>query len=211
MGTHPPASALGSRLIQLESLHSVNWEIWFLYHPFLSLVSQQNYFHFLVCKHQAKSWIHWTCKKNYLSKLITENKNQQGPIPNFKLTLNTKNKWLSPSFWRKKPQPCEARQALFTVAAHGMVPVQRNKYICKMWNGSCREEQIYLQDVNFLRIIKSTYHVICPDEGIIMSGDVLSNKTYSCFQDSVVEKVGGRIQPATKAETSVRVTCCGFS
>ena len=134
MGTHPPASALGSRLIQLESLHSVNWEIWFLYHPFLNLVSQQNYFHFLVCKHQAKSWIHWTCKKNYLSKLITENKNQQGPIPNFKLTLNTKNKLLSPSFWRKKPQPCEARQALFTVAAHGVVPVERNKYICKMWN-----------------------------------------------------------------------------
>ena len=63
---------------------------------------------------------------------------------------------------------------------------------CGPWYGPCRESQIYLQGMKCLPIIKSTYHMNCPDEGIIMSGDVLSNKTYACFQDSVVEKVGER-------------------
>ena len=52
-------------------------------------------------------------------------------------------KWLSRFFWRKKPPPCEARQALFTVAAHGVVPVERNKYICKMWN-FCGSLSLYI-------------------------------------------------------------------
>ena len=127
----------------------------------------KNYFHFLVCKYRAKSSIHWTCsaihKRNYFSKLITENKTNKGPfltanslstldsaavsifvvilveltntvfVNSTNITTNIETavlstqhpkKWSSsPSFWRKKQPPCEAWQALFTIAAHSVVPV----------------------------------------------------------------------------------------
>ena len=60
------------------------------------------------------------------------------------LSTQHPKKWSSsPSFWRKKQPPCEAWQALFTVAAHGMVPVERAKYICKVWN-VCRSLSLHI-------------------------------------------------------------------
>ena len=139
MGTHPPASALGSRLIQLESLHSVNWEIWFL---FSAWSVNNNYFHFLVCKYQAKIWIHWTCRaihnRNYLSKLFTEN--------DYRALFEEKSHHLV-----KPGRHCSQLRPMVWSLYRGtnifvrceMVPVERNKYICNWWN-VCRSLSLHI-------------------------------------------------------------------